>query len=46
MPRRKDVTYYVGRVTWGMIVTQKVKEKRKKSSHVKCFHICAKKGIF
>lgn len=46
MPRRKDVTYYVGRVTWGMILffTQKVKEKT--SSHVKCFHICTKKGIF
>lgn len=29
MPRRKDVTYYVGRVTWGMIMTQQVKEKRK-----------------
>lgn len=45
MPGRKDVTYYVERVTWGMIMAQRVKEK-KPSNRVKCFHCYAEKGIF
>lgn len=46
MPGRKDVTYYVTRVTWGMIMAQREKEKRKTSNHVKCFHSYAQLGIF
>lgn len=37
MPERKDATYYVARVTWGMKMAHRMKEKRKTSSHVKYF---------
>lgn len=32
----EDATYYVDRVTWGMIMAQRVKEET--SGHVKWFH--------